>query len=102
MENIVKIPTAAQAREAVAQQANSACEKIWGDILYTLKTVIQNAIADCKNYAYLHESMKLGVSTRTVFEKLRPMLTGMGYKVELNKYNSIRISWEEDKSDESE
>lgn len=102
MENIVKIPTAEQAREAVKQQANIACEKIWGDILCAVRNSIHNAIEGCKNYAYLSESVMRGVSTRAVFEKLHPMLTGMGYQVEMGKYAGIRISWEEGVENESQ
>ena len=95
MENIVKIPTAEQAREAVKQQANIVCEKILGDILCAVRNSIHDAIKECKCYAYLSESVMRGVSTRAVFEKLYPVLTGMGYRVEMGKYAGIRISWEE-------
>lgn len=102
MENIIKIPTAAQAREAVNEQANLECEKIWGDILHTVKNSIHSAIKDCKHRTYIYESSMRGVSFNAVYEKLKPMLTGMGYKVEKGKFSGIYISWEEGTSNESQ
>lgn len=102
MENIIKIITAAQAREAVKQQADVVCERVWSDILCAVRNSIHDAIEGCKCCTYLSESIMRGVSTRAVFEKLHPMLTGMGYQVEMGKYAGIRISWEEGVTNESQ
>ena len=95
MENIIKIPTAAQARDAVKQRANIACEKVWSDILCSVRNAIHSAIEECNCYVYLSESVMHGVSTKAVFQKLHPILSELGYCVKMGQYFGIHISWKE-------
>lgn len=95
MENMITIPTAAQAREAVKTQANRICERVWNDILFAVKNCIESAISECRCSAYLPESCMRGVSVKAVHQRLLPILSGMGYAVKLGKFSGIIISWKE-------
>ena len=96
MENIIRIPTAKQARELVAQNASLKVDKIWGDVLHAIENTLASAIADCQTSVYISESVMRGVSTKAVYYRLKPYLEGMGYHVSMGKYAGITISWEEE------
>ena len=93
MENMIRIPTAAQARESMSTYAEEACGRAWTDILTTVYHAIDGAIRECKFQTSILESQMRGVPIRMVLQKLSPMLEGMGYSV--GKYGGIiTISWD--------
>lgn len=96
MENIIRIPTAKQAREMVNKNASLKVDKVWGEILKKVENILYSAIADCQTSAYLSETTMLGVSTKSVYYRLKPYLEGMGYKVSMGQYAGISISWKEE------
>ena len=101
MENIIRIPTAKQAREIISQKANEKCNRVWNDILHDVENILMAAISECKTYAAVPDSALRGAPKHTVYLKLRPYLEGMGYRVDEESFG-IWISWSESEdNDES-
>ena len=100
MENIIRIPTAKQAREMIAQKADEKCSNVWSDILHSVESLLTSAINECKTMVCIPESALRGVPSNVVYLKLRPYLEGMGYYVYENFQEDICISWNKMEDDD--
>jgi hypothetical protein len=93
MQKIIHIPTANQAREMIETKSQASLSKMWNQILCEVETRIDAAVGEWKYNIFLPEYMFGGIPHSLIYNKLSPMLTGMGYKVILDS-DGIVISWE--------